>query len=190
MPFLRSTTMGLKEVTHPLKSPSREDEGRAPWLCEGLSLDPNSPFLDIRSSHDFVEKERSAGSVGSLCGVHSVCLFLSLPLSSPQPSPTPSHRPDISTLIKLSAPPSFPNHFSIQHLQFIQTTLMLSEKSRLALVALQKYEPHQDTYQTEKRSAVLVALIENPEGELEVLLTVRSSALRTHAGDVAFPGGN
>ncbi|KAG0043258.1 hypothetical protein BGZ83_011650 [Gryganskiella cystojenkinii] len=66
---------------------------------------------------------------------------------------------------------------------------MLSEKSRQALLALQKYEPYRDKYKAEKRSAVLVALIENPEGELEVILTVRSSILRTNAGDVAFPGG-
>lgn len=38
------------------------------------------------------------------------------------------------------------------------------------------------------RSAVLVALFEE-EGEARVLLTRRSAALRTHTGEVAFPGG-
>jgi 8-oxo-dGTP pyrophosphatase MutT (NUDIX family) len=37
-------------------------------------------------------------------------------------------------------------------------------------------------------AAVLVGLIERPEG-LSVLLTRRSSALRRHSGQVAFPGG-
>lgn len=40
-----------------------------------------------------------------------------------------------------------------------------------------------------RRSAVLVALVPNSEGDLEVILTVRSVKLRTNAGDVAFPGG-
>ncbi|GJJ69642.1 peroxisomal coenzyme A diphosphatase NUDT7 [Entomortierella parvispora] len=66
---------------------------------------------------------------------------------------------------------------------------MLSQKSRQALDTLKEYSPYIDHYQTSKRSAVLVALVANPEGELEVILTVRSSALRTNAGDSAFPGG-
>ncbi|MGH9067394.1 MAG: NUDIX hydrolase, partial [Acidimicrobiales bacterium] len=39
-----------------------------------------------------------------------------------------------------------------------------------------------------RRSAVLVALFEEA-GEARVLLTRRSSRLRTHTGEVAFPGG-
>lgn len=66
---------------------------------------------------------------------------------------------------------------------------MLSEKSRQALAALKAHTPFIDQYQTSKRSAVLVGLVTNAEGELEVILTVRSSALRTNAGDSAFPGG-
>lgn len=37
-------------------------------------------------------------------------------------------------------------------------------------------------------AAVLVPLIEKPDG-LEVLLTVRSESMRTHPGQIAFPGG-
>lgn len=38
-------------------------------------------------------------------------------------------------------------------------------------------------------SAVLAALWEQDDGELSVLLTRRSSALRAHSGEVSFPGG-
>jgi 8-oxo-dGTP pyrophosphatase MutT (NUDIX family) len=38
------------------------------------------------------------------------------------------------------------------------------------------------------KAAVLVALVERPEG-LSVLLTRRASSLRRHSGQVAFPGG-
>lgn len=39
-----------------------------------------------------------------------------------------------------------------------------------------------------ERAAVLVPLVERPEG-LGVLLTVRPETLRRHAGQIAFPGG-
>lgn len=39
-----------------------------------------------------------------------------------------------------------------------------------------------------RNAAVLVPLLEGPAG-LELLLTVRSSALRSHAGQIALPGG-
>ncbi len=45
-----------------------------------------------------------------------------------------------------------------------------------------------DTYPDSNPAAVLVALFEE-EGEARVLLTVRSSRLRSHQGEVAFPGG-
>jgi 8-oxo-dGTP pyrophosphatase MutT (NUDIX family) len=38
------------------------------------------------------------------------------------------------------------------------------------------------------RAAVLVPLVERPEG-LQVLLTVRASQLKNHAGQISFPGG-
>eukprot|EP00002_Diphylleia_rotans_P002197 TRINITY_DN11374_c0_g1_i1.p1 TRINITY_DN11374_c0_g1~~TRINITY_DN11374_c0_g1_i1.p1 ORF type:complete len:216 (-),score=36.02 TRINITY_DN11374_c0_g1_i1:123-770(-) len=39
------------------------------------------------------------------------------------------------------------------------------------------------------QAAVLIAFRVNAQNEFEVLLTVRSHKLRTHAGEVAFPGG-
>jgi 8-oxo-dGTP pyrophosphatase MutT (NUDIX family) len=45
-------------------------------------------------------------------------------------------------------------------------------------------EGHEDV----RPSAVLAAFWEH-EGEVEVLLTRRSSALRSHSGEIAFPGG-
>ncbi len=47
------------------------------------------------------------------------------------------------------------------------------------------------TFETQpetRPAAVLVALFEEA-GEARVLLTVRSSRLRSHQGEVAFPGG-
>jgi len=45
-----------------------------------------------------------------------------------------------------------------------------------------------DAFPDANPAAVLVALFEE-EGEARVLLTVRSSRLRSHQGEVAFPGG-
>jgi 8-oxo-dGTP pyrophosphatase MutT (NUDIX family) len=42
---------------------------------------------------------------------------------------------------------------------------------------------------TATTAAVLAALFEGPEGDTRVLLTRRSSRLRNHSGEVAFPGG-
>lgn len=39
------------------------------------------------------------------------------------------------------------------------------------------------------RAAVLIALAPMPDGELGVVLTVRSQALKKHRGQIAFPGG-
>ncbi|KAF9152015.1 hypothetical protein BG015_005898 [Linnemannia schmuckeri] len=65
----------------------------------------------------------------------------------------------------------------------------LNQKSLDALKNLHNYVCPQDNYHTTKRSAVLVALLPNEKGDLEVILTSRSSSLRTNAGDSAFPGG-
>ncbi|KAF9319649.1 hypothetical protein BG003_008605 [Podila horticola] len=66
----------------------------------------------------------------------------------------------------------------------------MNKKSIAALENLRGFPPVDDTFETSKRSAVLVPLVLNPStGDLEVILTVRSSSLRTNAGDVAFPGG-
>ncbi|KAG9070647.1 hypothetical protein KI688_008185 [Linnemannia hyalina] len=64
----------------------------------------------------------------------------------------------------------------------------LNQKSLDALKNLRNHVCPQDNYQTTKRSAVLVALLPNEKGDLEVILTSRSSSLRTNAGDSAFPG--
>ncbi|KAH0721492.1 hypothetical protein KY284_006522 [Solanum tuberosum] len=40
-----------------------------------------------------------------------------------------------------------------------------------------------------KRAAVLICLFEGVDGELQVILTKRSSKLSTHSGEVALPGG-
>ena len=42
--------------------------------------------------------------------------------------------------------------------------------------------------QIQKRASVLIPLLE-AEGELFVMLTLRSEHLRSHAGQVSFPGG-
>ncbi len=49
------------------------------------------------------------------------------------------------------------------------------------------HQPLKNT-QIEKRASVLIPLLES-EGELFVLLTQRSKQLRSHAGQVSFPGG-
>ncbi|KAF9111021.1 hypothetical protein BGX27_005505 [Mortierella sp. AM989] len=67
--------------------------------------------------------------------------------------------------------------------------MTLNQKSLNALENLKNHTLSEDKFQASKRSAVLVALLPNSDGELEVILTVRSSSLRTNAGDVAFPGG-
>ena len=40
-----------------------------------------------------------------------------------------------------------------------------------------------------QRASVLILLFGDKSGNLQVLLTTRSKELRTHAGDVALPGG-
>jgi 8-oxo-dGTP pyrophosphatase MutT (NUDIX family) len=39
------------------------------------------------------------------------------------------------------------------------------------------------------RAATLVPLYEDPEGDVRIVLTKRPDTMRTHAGDVVFPGG-
>ena len=40
-----------------------------------------------------------------------------------------------------------------------------------------------------QRAAILVPLYEDPHGDVRVVLTKRPDTMRTHAGDVVFPGG-
>jgi 8-oxo-dGTP pyrophosphatase MutT (NUDIX family) len=51
------------------------------------------------------------------------------------------------------------------------------------LAALRKFVPERLA-----RAAVLVPLVERPQG-LQVLLTLRASHLKNHAGQISFPGG-
>ena len=48
--------------------------------------------------------------------------------------------------------------------------------------------PLPETFPDSRPSAVLIALVDGPDGA-EVLLTKRSMALRSHAGEISFPGG-
>ena len=56
------------------------------------------------------------------------------------------------------------------------------------LLPLEAYEPAEPPSEAHAPAAVLVPLIERPEG-LSVLLTLRTSHLRSHAGQIALPGG-
>ncbi|KAF9959109.1 hypothetical protein BGZ65_000839 [Modicella reniformis] len=65
----------------------------------------------------------------------------------------------------------------------------LNEKSLKALENLKTHRPQEDRFDVSERFAVLIALVANSEGDLEVIITSRSSKLRVHGGDSAFPGG-
>lgn len=54
---------------------------------------------------------------------------------------------------------------------------------------LQQYEGEQLHIEGFRPAAVLVPLIETGKNEYELLLTVRSNELRSHPGQIAFPGG-
>jgi len=53
---------------------------------------------------------------------------------------------------------------------------------------LAKREREEMSIEGFRKAAVLVPILETPAG-LELLFTVRSSELRSHAGQIAFPGG-
>ncbi|THH16665.1 hypothetical protein EW146_g4007 [Bondarzewia mesenterica] len=66
-----------------------------------------------------------------------------------------------------------------------------SNISRVCIERLKLHQPEQvdlTTYPSSKLAAVLVLLYEKA-GELRVLLTTRSKALRSHPGQTALPGG-
>ena len=56
------------------------------------------------------------------------------------------------------------------------------------LIPITAYRPPEQVSEEHAPAAVLVPLIERPEG-LSVLLTLRTLHLRRHAGQIAFPGG-
>ncbi|KAJ7196508.1 NUDIX hydrolase domain-like protein [Mycena pura] len=67
----------------------------------------------------------------------------------------------------------------------------LSPTSRAAIERLlaSKWDPPDLTAFPRGRLAAVLVLLYEEAGELRVLLTTRSKALRTHAGQTAFPGG-
>ena len=68
----------------------------------------------------------------------------------------------------------------------------LSLASRQCLARFRKFKPPEDLYSApiSSRAAVLIILFaKRGDGELHVVLTTRATTLRTHAGDVALPGG-
>lgn len=68
----------------------------------------------------------------------------------------------------------------------------MSPPSERTLRVIDRFKNHaasQDGYPGARRAAVLIPLFVNDEGELEVILTVRSKKLKSHPGEVALPGG-
>lgn len=66
-------------------------------------------------------------------------------------------------------------------------TLRASSVGEVA-ACLAAFAPRPLTIDGFRRAGVLVPLLDGPNG-LELLFTVRSSELKSHAGEVAFPGG-
>ncbi|RUO96298.1 NUDIX hydrolase domain-like protein [Jimgerdemannia flammicorona] len=64
-----------------------------------------------------------------------------------------------------------------------------SQRSQNVIHRFKNYIPTPDTYPDTRRAAVLLPLFFNDDGELEVILTVRSMNLNSHPGEVALPGG-
>ena len=61
--------------------------------------------------------------------------------------------------------------------------------SALAEVLLDLDSHEQLAAEDQVAAAVLVALYEDPQGDLRVVLTKRRADLRRHAGEISFPGG-
>lgn len=66
----------------------------------------------------------------------------------------------------------------------------MSTTSNAIIERLRNHQCHPDTYPKSRRAAVLICLTPGPSGDLSVLLTLRSSTLRSHPNEVALPGGN
>ncbi|KAJ3349695.1 hypothetical protein GGF32_005319 [Allomyces javanicus] len=64
-----------------------------------------------------------------------------------------------------------------------------TETDLAALARLAAYDPHVDDFPHANKAAVLVPLINCRRRGLCVVLTLRAAHLRSHAGEVAFPGG-
>ncbi|KAJ3367334.1 hypothetical protein GGF31_007585 [Allomyces arbusculus] len=64
-----------------------------------------------------------------------------------------------------------------------------TEADLAALARLANYDPHVDDFPHANKAAVLVPLVNCRTRGLCVVLTLRAAHLRSHAGEVAFPGG-
>ena len=69
------------------------------------------------------------------------------------------------------------------------TPLSAQVESCLARFRAYKAPPDRFKATAQNRASVLVLLFRRSNGEMHVVLTTRSLNLRTHAGDVALPGG-
>ncbi|OJJ48559.1 hypothetical protein ASPZODRAFT_2124407 [Penicilliopsis zonata CBS 506.65] len=70
---------------------------------------------------------------------------------------------------------------------------MLSAESASAIERLRNYTPPPSTYTSiplSRQAAVLILLYGDRQGDLRVVLTIRSKELRTYAGQAALPGGH
>ncbi|KAG0148374.1 hypothetical protein CROQUDRAFT_41474 [Cronartium quercuum f. sp. fusiforme G11] len=65
----------------------------------------------------------------------------------------------------------------------------LSRTSITALQRLLKHRPQPDKFPLKRRAAVMIGLFTSRHGHLNVLLTKRSSTMRSYAGQTALPGG-
>jgi coenzyme A diphosphatase NUDT7 len=71
----------------------------------------------------------------------------------------------------------------------------LTDESLEALRSLSRYkpaansEPCPEAVPAYRRAAVLLGLFPGRNGQLYVILSQRSSAMRSHGGDTAIPGG-
>ena len=76
-----------------------------------------------------------------------------------------------------------------EHIMAQGTPLTAQAESCLAKFRAYKAPPDRFKATAKNRASVLVLLFSRSDGELHVVLTTRSLNLRTHAGDVALPGG-
>ena len=79
-----------------------------------------------------------------------------------------------------------PEHFELDRIESILTRLGDAGPSTETLPTTPMRPPFVNTT---RNAAVLAPLYKGPDGETRVILTRRSARLRSHAGQVAFPGG-
>jgi hypothetical protein len=73
--------------------------------------------------------------------------------------------------------------------KFNVDTLLSEENKKKTLESFRKYTKlRYGKKDPSRHAAILVPICISPENEISVLYTVRSSKLRTHKGQIAFPG--